>query len=116
MDQFLDTGSIPVSSTKKEKRHLACRFFLFSFGGTDEELNPSPRQTSAVNFCSAYAEGEFAVLPQANATLPFCKSQGKLRRSPQCETIWRALGSNDRQSERCICTPRSFLLVELTMN
>ena len=53
-------------------------------------------------------------MPQANATLPFCKSQGKLRRSPQLVSIWRALGSNSRQKVRLFVPLRS--LVKLMRN
>ena len=51
----------------------------------------------------------YALLPTRD-NLPFCllgkcdlalrKSQGKLRRSPQLVSLWRTLGSNDRQKVR----------------
>ena len=66
--RFLDTGSTPVSSTKKQYPARKCRGTAFFFGGTDEELNPFPRLTSVQNFCLALAEGETLPLCSANAS------------------------------------------------
>ena len=66
--RFLDTGSTPVSSTKKQYPARKCRGAAFFFGGADEELNPFPSQAAAIIFCYAYDEGETLPLCSANAS------------------------------------------------
>ena len=62
-------SSMTTPAPPKRKAYTTVSAFLFSFGGTDEEFNPLPRQPSALKFRYAFAEGE---------TLPFCPT-GKCR-------------------------------------
>ena len=70
-----------LAVSRQKVRHFAP--LIFFFGGTDEEFNPFPRQTSVLIFYSAYAEGETLPLcPRANATLRLATRKANFMRTP----------------------------------
>ena len=61
-----------------------------------------------------FRRGIICRFASSKCDLALRKSQGKLRRSPQLVSLWRTLGSNDRQKVRLFVPLRS--LVKLTRN